>query len=191
MEESLSVDDKKELLKLARSVIDNFLLNKELPEFSQSFKKYSKKQGVFVTLQKNGNLRGCIGNILPEKEIYEAIIDNSINSAFHDPRFQALSIDELDEIEIEISILSIPQKLEYTDTSELKSKITPFEDGVILSFGMRKSTFLPQVWEDLPDFETFMENLSMKAGFEADAWTKYSPEVETYKADHFKESDLL
>lgn len=191
MEENLSLEDKRELLKLARKVIESLVLKNKMPEPHGKILDFTEKRGVFVTLNRKKQLMGCIGNILPEKELYLAIMDNARSSAFHDPRFMPLEPFELDEIEIEISILSVPEKIDYMDEEDLKKKISPFEHGVILSFGMRKSTFLPQVWDELSDFESFMAHLSLKAGLDEDAWKKYNPVVEIYKADHFSESDLL
>jgi AmmeMemoRadiSam system protein A len=187
----LTVQEKKLLLKLARKVLLKSFDLIDDPGIGYEVKKLSEKRGVFVTLHKNDNLRGCIGTILPEKELYSAVAENVMNSAFRDPRFSPLSEDELDDLEIEISALTVPVEVEYNNSEDLRDKITPFEDGVILDFGLRQSTFLPQVWEDLPDFDLFMSQLSMKAGMNPDAWKTANPSVKIYKADHFKESELL
>lgn len=189
MNEIFSTSDKKILLKSARKAISN-KLEKEPFVFSDELKKISYKRGVFVTLKKNKNLRGCIGNILPEKELFKGVVDNALNSAFHDPRFKPINLDELSEIEIEISVLTLPEKIEYQDINELKTKIIPFEHGVILDFGYRQSTFLPSVWDELPDYEMFMSHLSIKAGFNPLDWKNLKPGVFVYKAVHFSESEF-
>lgn len=191
MKDRLSAEDKKRLLIFSRKTIESIALKGRFPEPDEDLKKLSEKRGVFVTLSINKRLRGCIGNIFPEKELYAAIMENSKNSAYHDPRFNPLKPHEINDIEIEISILTPPEKIEYLDIKELKKKITPFEDGVILTFGMRKSTFLPQVWDELTDFDDFMSHLSIKAGLDQNAWKKLNPVVEVYRADHFSESDFF
>lgn len=189
MSKVFSETDKKILLQAARTAVLNQLSGEDF-NYSDELKKFSDKTGVFVTLKKNGNLRGCIGNILPEKALFKAVVENALNSAFHDPRFMALSKEELEKVEIEISILTVPEKIDYKDKKDLETKIIPFEHGVILNFGRRQSTFLPSVWEELPDFEMFMSHLSMKAGFNPLDWKILEPEVFVYKAQHFCESDL-
>jgi AmmeMemoRadiSam system protein A len=189
MNKVFSETDKKILLQAARTAVLKQLSGEDF-NYSDELKKFSDKTGVFVTLKKNGNLRGCIGNILPEKALFKAVVENALNSAFHDPRFTALSKEELEKVEIEISILTVPEKIDYKDKKDLETKIIPFEHGVILNFGRRQSTFLPSVWEELPDFEMFMSHLSMKAGFNPLDWKILEPEVFVYKAQHFCESDL-
>lgn len=189
MNDVFGASEKKILLTSARMAILKGL-NKEPFIFFDELKKFSQKRGVFVTLKKNKNLRGCIGNILPEKELYKGVVDNALNSAFHDPRFMPLTPDELDEVEIEISVLSVPEKIDYKDINELETKIIPFEHGVILDFGSRQSTFLPSVWEELSDYEMFMSHLSLKAGVNPGDWKKMNPDIFVYRAVHFKESDV-
>ncbi|MDY0132430.1 MAG: AmmeMemoRadiSam system protein A [Desulforegulaceae bacterium] len=188
MDKNLNTHERKILLEAARTAIYKKISNESF-SFSDELKKFSHKRGVFVTLKKNGNLRGCIGNILPEKELFKGIVENALNSAFQDPRFNSLSKDELDKVEIEISVLTVPEKIDYKTAEDLKNIIIPFEHGVILSFGPRQSTFLPSVWEELPEFELFMSHLSMKAGVNPDDWKKLSPNVFVYKSESFSESD--
>ena len=178
--------EKKELLKLARSIIAAELINGEEIYYPEKISKSLKqKRGCFVTLHKNNNLRGCIGNIEPLSSLISCVKENAINAAFRDPRFPPLKADELAEIEIEISVLTVPEPLSYKDSDDLKSKLKPGIHGVILSKGMQKSTFLPQVWEQLPDKESFLSHLCLKAGMDGDLWEKEKLDIKTYEVEFF------
>jgi AmmeMemoRadiSam system protein A len=143
--------------------------------------------GTFVTLKINGQLRGCIGNLTSNESLVSGIRRNTINAAFHDPRFAPLSASELSLVEIEISILTEPQPLNYRDGADLLKKLRPDVDGVTICLGRASATFLPQVWEQLPDPQGFLANLCMKAGLAADAWKNRRLEVSTYQVQHFEE----
>ncbi|MFH1223841.1 MAG: AmmeMemoRadiSam system protein A [Pseudomonadota bacterium] len=142
-----------------------------------------ERKGTFVTLTVGGNLRGCIGQITPESSIEETIKENAVSAAFYDPRFEPMNGDEFYKIEIEISILSVPQK---NTIENVKQDV----DGVIIKKGGRSATFLPQVWEDLPSRDEFFSHLCMKAGLTMDEWKKSSLEVYTYTVEHFNEAEL-
>ncbi|MCP3955834.1 MAG: AmmeMemoRadiSam system protein A [Desulfobacterales bacterium] len=148
---------------------------------------FYKKRGVFVTLHKDGCLRGCIGTLEPVKSIVDGIKDNSLNAAFQDPRFSPLKLNELNEINIEVSILTKPKKLEYTNSKDLLSKLKPNIHGVIIKYNKHKATFLPQVWDQLPDTKDFLSHICQKAGLVSDEWEKGKLEVLTYKVQYFKE----
>lgn len=141
---------------------------------------------TFVTLTRHGGLRGCIGTL----EAYRALIDdvqaNAVAAAFHDPRFSPVSADELASVRIEISLLTAMQPLLVGDESEAMATIRPGMDGVVLQYGYHKGTFLPQVWEQLPDPVQFMAHLKQKSGLAADFW---HPDVRlfTYQVDKFRE----
>lgn len=145
-----------------------------------------ENRGCFVTLTINNSLRGCIGYIEPIMPLYKAVIENARNAALSDPRFDPVTESELDKICIEVSVLTVPVSLAYNDTDDLLKKLRPEIDGVILSYHGAQSTFLPQVWEQLPDKIQFLQHLSIKAGLPADGWKKASYKV--YQAEHFKES---
>jgi AmmeMemoRadiSam system protein A len=140
-------------------------------------------------LKRNGRLRGCIGNLSDNMPILEGIQLNAIQAAFHDPRFPPLNPEELAELEIEISILSRPKPLEYQSSADLISKLRVNVDGVILSKGFAGATFLPQVWQELPDPEQFLSHLCRKAGLPSDAWRKTPLKVMTYQVRHFDETN--
>jgi AmmeMemoRadiSam system protein A len=143
--------------------------------------------GTFVTLKINGQLRGCIGNLKSNEPLVSGVRRNAINAAFHDPRFAPLSASELDRIEIEISILTEPKPLNYRDGIDLLEKLRPNVDGVTICLGHASATFLPQVWEQLPEPQDFLAHLCMKAGLAADAWKKSRFEVSTYQVQYFEE----
>ena len=148
---------------------------------------FQRTNGVFVTLTRSGQLRGCIGNLKSTDALVSGIRRNAINSAFHDPRFTPLSASELDEIEIEISILSEPQPLKYHDADDLLNTLRPHVDGVIIRKEAASATFLPQVWEQLPRPQDFLTHLCMKAGLASDAWQHSQLEVSRYQVQYFEE----
>jgi len=190
---SLSQEQGHLLVKLARqTLLHHFAkqtpqdeidrLNDELadPCFSQAC-------GTFVTLTIDGQLRGCIGNLTSSEPLVSGIRRNAINAAFHDPRFPPLSAPELDRVAIEISILSSPRPLSYQDAADLLKKLRPNIDGVIIRKGFASATFLPQVWQQLPQPQDFLKHLCMKAGLPADVWQRSQLEVETYQVQYFEE----
>ncbi len=180
--------DYKELLKVARDAINSFFDNKKIDVSVDIKKKFSRKQCCFVTLTKNGKLRGCIGSLEAKRELWRDIIENSINTAFKDPRFLPLTKEEFNEVNIEISILSAPYKLEFNGWEELLKKLTRNE-GVILKKGFYEATYLPQVWDIMPSKEEFMESLCLKAGLDGDEW-KRDIEVFVYGVEKVKEQQL-
>ncbi|MGM5483861.1 MAG: AmmeMemoRadiSam system protein A [Nanobdellota archaeon] len=163
--------DYKKLLKISRDTIEKKLLGKDL-EVDDSIKNiYSDKGACFVTLKKDGELRGCIGSLKAKKPLWKDVVENSINAAFNDFRFDPLNENELNNIDIELSILTPMEKIYFESNEELKEKIK--NKGVYLSCKISSATFLPQVWEQLSDEEEFLGHLCMKAGFQNDAW-KYN-----------------
>ena len=143
--------------------------------------------GTFVTLKITGQLRGCIGSLTAEESIVDGVKYNAANAAFHDPRFPPVTVEEIEDVDIEISILTNPQPLEYIDSADLISKLRVNIDGVILKKGRAGATFLPQVWEQLPRPENFLLHLCLKAGLSADAWKNTKLEISTYQAQYFEE----
>lgn len=182
------------LLKLARHTIMKRFgrqINKaESKSLSEDLKDndFKAHRGVFVTLKKNHQLRGCIGSLTATESIIDGIKDNAINAAFHDPRFPSLTDSELDQVDIEVSILTEPQPLEYIDHADLISKLRVNVDGVIIRKGLARATFLPQVWEQLPKPEEFLSHLCAKAGLPSNSWENNNLEVKTYQVQYFEES---
>jgi len=152
----------------------------------QQFPEMRMKQATFVTLTLHGQLRGCIGSLIAHRQLLDDLISNAQSAAFHDPRFAPLTPSEFTAIKIEISLLSEPKLVSYADKAELQLLIRTGEDGVILRLGNYQATFLPQVWEELNDFDTFFAHLGMKAGLGSDPLA-YHPEVYTYQVEKIKE----
>jgi AmmeMemoRadiSam system protein A len=125
---------------------------------------------TFVTLTETGLLRGCIGTLEPRRTLRADVQQNALNAAFNDPRFPPLGRDELDRIEVEVSLLGPSEPLPCRDEEDLVAKLRPHVDGLVLAFGGRRGTFLPQVWESLPDPREFVRELKRKAGLPADFW---------------------
>lgn len=147
----------------------------------------AEKHGVFVTLTSRGNLRGCIGFLEGRESVRDAVGHNALNAAFNDPRFPPLRASEAREVAIEVSILTDPEPLEYSGAADLKAKLRPGVDGVIIRSGPHGATFLPQVWDQLPGTEDFLGHLCLKAGLRADAWKQGGLEVFVYQVQHFEE----
>lgn len=168
--DDLHQDVKTFLLKLARQNLEAAVKGGS-PVVPQNPPAVTKEyRGCFVTLTKHGELRGCIGYIEGIKPLYEAVIDNAKNAALEDPRFSPVTPDELSGIEVEVSVLTRPEPLPHASPQDLLDKLEPGRDGIILSSGYHQSTFLPQVWGQLPDKVDFLEHLSMKGGMPADGW---------------------
>lgn len=148
---------------------------------------FSVRTGTFVTLHIGGQLRGCIGSLTGSETVRDGIQSNAVSSAFHDSRFSPLTVDEFEKIDIEISILTKPQPLAYSDSNDLLAKLRPHVDGVTIRKGHSGATFLPQVWEQLPYPEDFLTRLCMKAGLSDDIWRREKLDVETYQVQHFSE----
>jgi len=174
----------KELLILAREAIKSGFDNKELKIPENIKKKNSEKKASFVTLTKNGQLRGCIGSLYPHQELYKDVVENALHAAFDDYRFTPLKKSEFHEIKIEVSVLSIPKKIQFKNEKELLNKIEK-NMGIILKKGFNSATFLPQVWEEIPDKIDFLEELSLKAGMKKDDWK--TSEVYSYRVEKVKE----
>ena len=124
----------------------------------------------FVTLTQAGELRGCIGTLRAHRPLLDDVKANALAAAFRDPRFQPLSVDELDRTSVALSILSALQPIEFDDERHALSQLRPGIDGVLFQYGHHQSTYLPQVWEDLPEPGDFMANLKHKAGLPPDFW---------------------
>jgi len=130
------------------------------------------KGATFVTLMLNGELRGCIGSIRPQRALADDIDKNAVAAATTDPRFPPVRADELPHLEIQVSLLSEPEFLRFIDEHDLTTKLRPGTDGVILFSGCRSATFLPQVWEQLPEPESFLAALKRKAGLDPECEAK-------------------
>jgi len=177
------------LLSLARKTIEQKIFGSEaeVEDVSPDSNKLFERRGTFVTLTIEGGLRGCIGNIIPQESLIEGVKANAVSAAFRDPRFKPLSKKEWKKVKIEISILTDPRPLDYSDKDDLLEKLRPGIDGVIIKKDYHQSTFLPQVWEQLPDKKEFLNHLCLKAGLDGDEWKKERLEVLTYQVQAFEE----
>lgn len=180
-------DQGKVLVELARSTIAG-KLGQPAPKVAiPDDDSFNTRRGTFVTLKMHGQLRGCIGNLSAEDSVVEGVKRNAINAAFNDYRFSPLKADELKDVEVEVSILTDPKPLPHSGGKDLLAKLTPHKDGVIIRKGRAGATFLPQVWEQLPQPEEFLKHLCMKAGLPSDSWTSPDLEVSTYRVQYFEE----
>jgi AmmeMemoRadiSam system protein A len=191
--ERISAAEGQALVALARQTIARHLGLPVAPAdeaaLAQQLQAASLQQhcGTFVTLKIHGDLRGCIGSLIGTDTIVEGVRENAINAAFGDPRFPPLSSSEFDAVEVEVSVLTEPQPLEYSDAADLLAKLRPGVDGLIIRQGLAGATFLPQVWEQLPDPQQFLAHLCLKAGLAMDAWQRGTLSVMTYQVQYFEE----
>ena len=186
---SLPPDQKTYLLNLARQTIEDYFNKHQKPEID--VKKIdpilAKPAATFVTLTKNGELRGCIGSLIARKPLFQNIIDNSLLAAFADNRFPQVEESELDTIKIEISVLLESKPYQYHNADILLKVIQPNKHGIIIQNGFNQATFLPQVWGDLPDKTQFLEALCQKANLDKNAWRDPSSEIFFYTVENFSE----
>jgi len=141
-------------------------------------------RATFVTLHIDGRLRGCIGSLEAHQSLIEDVVHNAHAAAFKDPRFPPLAENELEQIDIEISVLSPPQEISFSSESDLLSRIRPGIDGLILSEGQRRGTFLPSVWSSLAEPVEFLRHLKQKAGLPPDYWSD-SIRIQRYTTESF------
>ena len=177
------------LLRIAKTSILSRFHTEYVIDEEQLIRDYpylGKDGATFVTIHYDKNLRGCIGSIIAHRTLLHDIIDNAISAAFKDYRFNPLSIDELSHLTLEVSVLTEPKLLDYEDFDDLVSKIRPNIDGLILKHGEYQGTFLPQVWEQLPNAKIFLEHLSMKAGSNPAIYYEH-PQIYTYQVDAIEE----
>jgi uncharacterized protein len=188
-EKHLNENERLFLLTLARQTIENHIKGLRQPKLDlASLSPQLRELGAsFVTLTIDGYLRGCVGALEPYQSLAEDVREHAIAAAFEDYRFPPLQPSELENLEIEISHLTRPESLQYDDAQDLLNKLRPDIDGVVIKDGMRRATFLPQVWEKIPEPEEFLEQLCMKMGAPADLWRRKKLEVLTYQVDEFHE----
>jgi AmmeMemoRadiSam system protein A len=176
------------LLPIARSVISD-ALGKHSEPVDENQPWLHDKGASFVTLTMNQHLRGCIGSLEAHRPLLLDVKANAYAAAFRDPRFAPLTLAELDTTEIEISLLSPQQPISFKDEPDALAQLRPQVDVIVFQFCHRRSTFLPQVWEQLPDATTFMAHLKNKAGLNPDFWHD-DIELYRYTVTKFKEKDL-
>lgn len=185
----LTAEERRLALHLARRSIVNAVETGRLPRIDRDALPLALlvPRACFVTLTRRGQLRGCIGLLTAQLPLYQAIVENAMAAALHDYRFEPVAPFELQELHIEISILTPAQPLRFDGPEDLLQQLEPGRDGVILRVGVRSATFLPQVWEKLPDKRQFMTQLALKAGCAPDAWRSPEAKVEVYQVEAFAE----
>lgn len=183
--DNYNINEKKYLLKLARKSIEDCLNNKKTEASDIPSERLKYDRGVFVTLHKNGNLRGCIGYIKPIKPLHRAVIENAVNAATKDFRFPGVDLSELPEIDIEISVLTPPEEVEGAEDFIIG------EHGIIIEKGFRNAVFLPQVAPEQGwGREQTLSHLCMKAGLPTDAWKSDDMKFFVFKAQVFGENEI-
>jgi hypothetical protein len=191
-EQEFTAQQRKFLMELARKTVTRVVNGEKMPEADAAglSENLRTARACFVTLTKNNDLRGCIGSIFPEEPLYQAVPGRARAAALEDPRFPPVRSEELKDIQIEISVLTIPRRLDFKSPDDLVQKLRPNIDGVVLIMGSRQATFLPQVWEQIPDKNDFLNHLAEKAGLSASAWQEEGTSVLIYQVEAFKESEM-
>ncbi len=186
--QQLTADEKRQLLKIARTGIADGLTHEIHPPETERLSPALRREGAsFVTLKHGDQLRGCIGALRAHRPLVHDVYHNAQAAAFQDPRFPPVTRDELSELTIEVSVLSTPQPLAHENPEELLEKLRPHVDGVVLQHGFRRATFLPQVWEKIERPKDFLENLCYKAGLPPHAWREPQAKILTYQVSKFEE----
>jgi len=184
-----SNSDGESLVKTARRIVSVYLQKNEKIDLDEEFKsKFSFDSGIFVTINNSQGLRGCIGFPLPEKKLFNALIDASIAAATEDPRFSAVKLEELDEIVFEVTVLSPPIKIQVSNPLEYPTKIKVGRDGLIIKHDLDSGLLLPQVpieygWSE----EEFLNYTCEKAGLSTDMWKDPNTEVLKFEGIIYKE----
>ena len=184
----LTAEDGKTLVDLAAQTVAQVVTLGTQPSVAMAEmpESLTQQRACFVTLTKNGELRGCIGSIFAREPLCRAVVERARSAATDDPRFPRVSPEELDHLKIEVSVLTVPKRLEYASAEDLVKKLRPQTDGVVLRVGRRQATYLPQVWEQVPDPEEFLGRLSEKAGLSSNAWKSPEAKVLTYQVEAFE-----
>ena len=189
MEDKLTPEEQKTLLRLAREALECGVKGKHLPPLDSSIltERLLEEGASFVTLTEGGQLRGCIGALEPYQSLAQDVREHAVAAALEDPRFPPVKEREVERIQIEVSRLTRPVPLQYKDANDLLSKLRPHVDGVILRDAFRRATFLPQVWEKISDPAEFLDNLCYKMGANPDLWRRKHLEVLIYQVEEFHE----
>lgn len=182
----LSAADQKKCLDIAKqSILSGLQKGTAYKVSSHDFSSdLQTRLASFVTLHKYGQLRGCIGTLEAYQPLIDDIAEHAFAAAFHDPRFPAVDESELEQLDIEVSVLSKPESIIFKNEDDLLQQIKPNIDGLILEHGSHRGTFLPSVWEQLPDKKDFINHLKMKAGLNTD-WWENDVKISRYEATKF------
>lgn len=185
----LSPEEKSLLLSIARDAVSAAAYGQRLPKLDlASLPPALREKGAsFVTLTSSGQLRGCIGALEASQPLALDVQKHAEAAATQDFRFPPVTPQEIPSIRIEISRLTPPVPLEYMNGKQLAEILKPGRDGVVIRDGIRRATFLPQVWEKLPSPEDFLSHLCLKMGASTDLWRRKKMSVYTYQVEEFEE----
>jgi len=173
------------LLRLARATIGE-KLGKPLPVDARHARLH-EPGATFVTLTQQGQLRGCIGSLEAHRPLAQDVRENAQAAAFRDPRFSPLAVEEFEFTSVEVSLLTPAMPLAFSDEADFMAQLRPGLDGIVFQYGRHRSTFLPQVWESLPEPEQFMQQLKRKAGLPPNFWHE-TVSISRYEVTKWKES---
>ncbi len=191
METKLTENEKTQLLQQARIAMEYAVRGENLPPLDlNQFPSILRENGAsFVTLTTKpiGQLRGCIGTLTAYQPLIEDVRDHAVAAALEDFRFSPVESHELPHLKIEISRLTKPVLLDYANADDLINKIKPGVDGVVLEDGRRRATFLPQVWDQIPEVDLFLTSLCQKMGASGDLWRQKKLEISIYQVEEFEE----
>lgn len=179
--------EKNWLLNLARQTLRAAVNKRPLPGLESAPPKLLQPGAAFVTLSLHGALRGCVGSLEAYRPLAEDVREHTLNAALYDYRFATLSPREEPLTQIEISVLTSPQPLTYASPEDLLKHLRPGIDGVTLKDGQRRATFLPQVWEQLPQPGLFLQHLCEKMGVAGSTWESKPLQVFVYQVEAFEE----
>jgi AmmeMemoRadiSam system protein A len=184
----LDAADRRTLLALARASIAHGLahaspLKVDPGDYGPALRE---ERAVFVTLTQGGSLRGCIGHLEAVQPLAQDVAENAFQAAFRDPRFPPVQEDDLPTLKVQVSVLSPPEPMPFDSEEDLLSRIEPGRDGLILRAGKARGTFLPSVWESLPEPREFLRHLKMKAGLRPDFWSE-GVEIWHYHTESFSD----
>jgi len=177
-------EQKSIILNIAKDAIKEAILNVNIIDKEKliASNPWLKQKGaVFVTINEFNALRGCIGSIIAHRSLIDDIIYNAKAAALNDPRFKPISKEELNNLNVEVSILTPPKLLPYSDIDDLRKKIRVGVDGVIINLNGYQATYLPSVWEQVKNFDDFFSSLCVKAGLHPTC-LKQHPTIYTYEA---------
>ena len=188
---TLAPEQRATLMGVARQSIEHGLAHGQplVAHPSEYHRDLKAVRASFVTLQLLGRLRGCIGHLEAVQPVVVDVAENAFAAAFRDPRFAPLTEAEWPEVDVHLSLLTPPEPMRFSDEADLIAQIRPGEDGLILQDGPNRGTFLPSVWESLPDRVQFLTHLKHKAGLAANHWSE-QVEVYRYHTESFGEQDL-
>jgi AmmeMemoRadiSam system protein A len=172
------------LLRLARAAIGERLGQ---PAPADAGHARQEPGATFVTLTQQGNLRGCIGSLEAHRPLAQDVRENALAAAFRDPRFSPLAVEEFEFTSIEVSLLTPALPLAFRDEADFMGQLRPGVDGIVFQYGRHRSTFLPQVWESLPEPAQFMQQLKRKAGLPPNFWHQ-EVTIARYEVTKWKET---